>query len=335
MPGLPPLLTLPRELRDQIYGYVYHEKRFNWGHEAYSLPDDDDDDEYDFEEEEIEQESTENGETIHAEVAPEVVFTTLIVHNCPGLGLLLAHPQLSDEYQTHVRMQELAISIHVDMENGWPVDTYDGELNNMSYVREAAAVSVIMRQAKVITLTMEGDISSHWNGVASREIASIKIAAPNLQVLRLAVHDRITRFVHQNISATSVINIDIDIQIVLKGFAQCNPPTAQQVGLPLIQHCKAFRLGYERHYLSPPWTVPKSCTVFHVVHDVGLYVFGRDGTTTYKWKPSDVVEQSPLEAYPDELLEMLPHDLAEKLEVYTCKTLGWKELDLKSGEKWG
>jgi hypothetical protein len=203
----------------------------------------------------------------------------------------------------------------------------------MSYEREAAAVSAIMRQAKVITLIMEGIISRGWDGAASRPIASIKIAAPNLQVLRLAVHDRITKLSHENICANSVIEIDIGIQIVLRGFAQCNPPPAWQVGLPLIQHCKAFRLGYERHYLSPSWPISKSCTVFHVVHDIGLYVFGRDGTTTYKWKPSDVVELSPLKAYPDELLEMLPYNLAEKLEVYPVKMLGWKELDFKSGEK--
>ncbi|CAA9963196.1 hypothetical protein PTMSG1_06564 [Pyrenophora teres f. maculata] len=121
----PTLLTLPREIRDQIFSYLYHEKRFKWVWKPFAEPSS-----FDL-----------------------VILGLLYLHNSPQLSVLLTHSQLYAEH-----MPDFAVSIYANTSSSimWL------SMGKYACSFENVMGKSFLRRAKVITLFFPDRDRGSW-----------------------------------------------------------------------------------------------------------------------------------------------------------------------------
>ena len=199
----PNLLTLPQELRDQIFSYLpHHDKRFR---SVWKI--------------------TEPGQPLRQSHSCLSHFcpATIYVQNSPQLSLLLTHPQLYAEY-----IPDLVVAIHFK--------NRDYSLHKNAE-RDTAMANALLRRTKIVTLFFTNCFPNSLDD-SSKLVNAVCSAAPELKTLRFVIeHRKGHRF-----TEVAKENGDIDMHKVKQVSPQVLTPLPMIANLPLAQHCRAYRI---------------------------------------------------------------------------------------------
>ncbi|KAI0586995.1 hypothetical protein Alg215_01732 [Pyrenophora tritici-repentis] len=297
----PTLLTLPRELRDQIFSYLYHEKRFKWAGESPDNPS-------------------------YFDLCSLALWShhaKIYLHNSPQLSVLLTHSQLYAEH-----MPDLAVSIYpnISYRGMWPV------IQMHPCNPKNAIIEAFLRQAKVISLFFRVRDQESWK--SSHEIVNaFSNIALEMKILRISTQIAYTH------SLESVMgNEDIDLKKMKQLGPPFITPLPKLTDLPLAQHCRAYRIQPYMNWNFPlPWEILAGHCEIDLM-SVSMSVYGREVTAKHKWTTQGCLDALPLPLEESLNVENFTHhgwspEVAERLCRYPLEMLEWEEVDIKESKK--
>ncbi|CAG5178794.1 uncharacterized protein ALTATR162_LOCUS8879 [Alternaria atra] len=255
----PPLLALPRELRNLIYSYLDAGGDPGWRCTKLFAPD-------------------------------RVQYH---VHNAPNLSLLHAHPRLREEYLEAIEKDGVSVTISDEetLEKGFVISTLPDSPPTIHHpVHTLSLDTLFARFVKHVTILTDigqgirggySELEILW--ITIKRLASALLQeGPLLSTMRIGIQcHSSTRLQHHNNAYP---------QFETANFLNSPPPCLEV--LQLVQRAEGYRLDQVSPWLGQPR--PQHGLVKH-----GCYLYTRSGTDhdLHLWEPSDVLNHFKLQPY--------------------------------------
>jgi hypothetical protein len=265
----PHLLTLPRELRDQIYSYLS---------------------------------SDEPGWRLTKLFSPEPVRFRF--HNAPNLNVLHTHPRLRNEYFEAGWTRELSVTFRLGVSSGPFTDL---DTTNKMYKSPTIPADILFTHwIRHVTILVDrghrgrGDNTpgKQWWNTIRQLVEALAETAMVLLTVKIAIqqHAR-TRLQHH-----------LDAYPWFRTRYFLTPPPSFVHALWLVQRCEGWRLDRDSVLFVGPAPPPPGLPQTRLVHGVvknGCYLYACGEYEERLWKRTEVGELFPVRAY-SRALE-LPH----------------------------
>jgi hypothetical protein len=311
-PSTPSLLTLPREVRDQIYSYLTHTIDIQWAGFTKDAP-----------------RGMRGDEQILEPIRGYLV-------NCPLPSVLLIHPRIYQEYHT---MCEKILEAFFD-ESLCTV----GPPERLWMPLEDSVIARIRHVTVITRLHIRTTFQNlDWQNQLHL-LSTLATKATQMQTLRVGVRQ-------QYRNASPIIS-DRQLDVVLADASCRSATPGSTTFLPaiplalndllLVQRGEGYRIGYlntitNRSPTGPATLTTASDTTYmledfayslrHGVRKIGVYIYARQNISYEKhlWTTENVIACWPMRDYPKEALDNVSTERATLWAGLTRRLIGWVE----------
>ncbi|KAH6036860.1 hypothetical protein HBI54_182850 [Parastagonospora nodorum] len=307
----PNLLTLPRELRDHIYGYLVHTIGVEWdgfGKDA-----------------------------VQSVGGSEQVIEPLPgrLMNCPYPHVLRIHPLICEEYHG-VCAKKLEVVFDQSLHMRRPLESRYNPLRALqdqvlSHLRH---VKIFVRlHARTMSQNLDWRNQLHI-------LRDVAVKAPQLETLRVAVR--------QQCLSNAPTCQDFEVPAILTSATERLQNASTKPFLPempaslgelcLVQRGEGYHLGYASTYrardqplhpdLSSTYTIDgQEHVMYHGIRKIGVYTFASKDINYEKrlWTRKELISRWPMRKYPKEAIENVASERAALLLKFPLEHTEWIE----------
>jgi len=318
------LLGLPRELRDQILGYLTHTRRVA---------------------------SQTDLEMPKGFSEPVYCRATIWIMNCPFLSVLLVNSQIQAEYLETECFKGLSSTIDSKVLLGRPVRcTPDVSPKSRAILARVRFVTLFVDYV-MDPCSLSRVEKTLWSQVQPI-VAAISSHTPGMSVLRLAVqqHDG---FVGKTVSHRDLLTGSSSYR-TYGNTRLLSPPPMLLAGLALAQRAEGYRYSYySRKLVNSMFTLSaaeaadiipgRNALVYYSIARAGMYLYGCDKIGKHYWTKEEVIDKwrlddvakyiewcEPQSEDERKMLENLPYEMKEWKDKRGDEVVMWDAQDAES-----
>lgn len=297
----PSILTLPRELRDQIYSYLTHTIHIKWDGFTKDAP-----------------RGTEGEEQLLEPICGQLL-------NCPIPSVLLIHPRIYQEYHASCgEIFEASFDESLSMK-GLPDRRVWKPLDNSTIARLRHVKIKITLHVRTTFQNLDWQNHLHFLSVLTAEASQLH----TLQVgIRQQHHGGTPNFFDHQVDAILSSGARRSADDHSTHFLPEVPITLN--GLSLVQRGEGYHISStyaKRNYELPQGTDGTNVLLRHVVRKIGVYTYAGQGANYEKrlWTKEKIVSNWLMREYPKPAIDKLSTERAALWARLPRELIGWVE----------